>query len=61
MAKAPKKQTSAAVSGVASAVMRKEPVMPELAVPAHFYNELLRDAKTLAGSALSQDETKGQS
>lgn len=62
----PKRESSSAMSSIASAVLGM-PVKPGRTpvgldantgyVPADEYNALLRKAKELAGSVLSQDET----
>lgn len=48
-------ETSEAVASVAGRVLRMEPVQTERTVDA--FNALLKDAKTLAGSALTQHES----
>lgn len=53
------KETSSRVSGIAAKIMRHEPATPQTLSVGSF-NELLGDAKILAGSCLSQDETPGQ-
>lgn len=52
------KETSSRVSSIASTILSCEPTTAP-ATPEE-YNSLLAIAKTLAGSALSQDETPGQ-
>lgn len=56
------RETSSRVSSIASNILQREPAQgiasPEANVSA--YNSLLADAKILAGSCLSQDETTGQ-
>ena len=52
------KETSSRVSSIAGTILNSEPATDN--VPATQYNYLLDQAKTLAGSALSQDETPGQ-
>ena len=53
------KETSSEISTIASAIMRRKPARNNL-VDAAVYNSLLADAQRVAGSALSQDQTKGQ-
>lgn len=53
------KQTSSRVSTIAAKVLRAKPRTVGDASEAYF-NELLADAKILAGSCMSQDETPGQ-
>lgn len=65
------RETSSSISTLAALVLQMRPqdgrsrnMIPEaendLFVPAQQYNELLHDAKRIAGSALSQDQTPGQ-
>lgn len=54
------KETSSRVSSIAAHILKLEPFQPTSDVDAEDYNILLDQAKTLAGSALSQDETPGQ-
>lgn len=65
LAKAGYRKSSPQVSSLAARLLRQE--MPPLeqfqempALMRDAYAELLGDAKRLAGSVLSQDETKGQ-
>jgi hypothetical protein len=53
------KETSARVSTIAANVLDLEPFTVDT-IPASVYNGLLTDAKSLAGSCMSQDETPGQ-
>jgi hypothetical protein len=53
------KETSSAISTLASHVLQMDPTTATSVSDTQF-NQLLRSAKTLAGSALSQDETPGQ-
>jgi hypothetical protein len=53
------KETSSRVSTIAATVLAIKPV-PAGAVDFIVFNELLADAKALAGSCMSQDETPGQ-
>lgn len=53
------KETSSRVSSIAAAILRAPLRKVGDASEEHF-NELLSDAKILAGSVLSQDETPGQ-
>lgn len=52
------KQTSGDVSSVAAHILAMKPAQGTAPSP-NQYNSLLANAKTVAGSALSQDETKG--
>jgi hypothetical protein len=54
------RQSSSAVSSIAARVLRRKLFNATSDVTAEDYNALLADAKALAGSVLSQDETKGQ-
>lgn len=54
------KQTSSRVSTIAANILQIEDWGDPAQVPATEYNNLLADAKILAGSVLSQDETPGQ-
>jgi hypothetical protein len=54
-----RKQSSSAVSSVASRVLKARAATGET-VATGLFNDLLADAKALAGSVLSQDEVKGQ-
>lgn len=56
---APKKRSSPEISSLAGSILRI-PVRKSALVDVEAYNALLRDAKRLAASVLSQDETKGQ-
>lgn len=54
------KQSSEELSSLAGRVLNIEPIGPAFVDVDHLsemYNELLADAKRLAGSVLSQDET----
>lgn len=53
------KQTSARVSSIASRILKMEPETKTFPLQTD-YNSLLHDAKTLAASALGQDEHAGQ-
>jgi hypothetical protein len=53
------KKSSSAMSSIAAKVLRAKLATGD-AVDRDSYNALLADAKALAGSVLSQDETKGQ-
>jgi len=53
------KESSSEASTVASRILRRKPT-EKPHISAHDYNLLLADAKMLAGSVMSQDETKGQ-
>lgn len=53
------KETSSRVSTIAAKIMRAKPRNMGNTEDQHF-NELLEDAKTLAGSCMSQDETPGR-
>lgn len=55
----PRKTSRSAISSIASRVLRARAATKD-AVGRDDYNALLADAKALAGSVLSQDETKGQ-
>ncbi len=52
----PKKESSDAMSSLAASVLRRKPATDKSAA-GYSYNLLLADAKRLAGSVLSQDET----
>lgn len=54
------KETSSRVSTVASHVLKLDKYMDGDTVPASRFNDLLDYAQTLAGSAMSQDQTPGQ-
>jgi hypothetical protein len=54
-----RKQSRSPVSSIASRVLRAKAATGETVATGRF-NDLLADAKALAGSVLSQDETKGQ-
>jgi len=56
-----RKETSPRVSSIAAGILRMKPmtVSPDRE-PVREFNDLLEKAKTVAGSALSQDETPGQ-
>lgn len=48
-------ETSAEIASIAARVLNKRPAVMSM-VTAHAYNNLLSDAKRLAGSALTQRE-----
>lgn len=52
------KETSADISALAARTLRRKPARARM-VDGGTYNDLLEDAQRLAGSALSQDETRG--
>lgn len=54
------KETSSSVSSLAAHVLAMEPSTDTTVILSARFNALLENAKTLAGSALSQDETPGQ-
>lgn len=54
------KQSSSAMSSIAARVLKMKLFTSRPDVSTDDYNALLADAKALAGSVLSQDETKGQ-
>jgi hypothetical protein len=54
------KKSSSAMSSIAGRVLKMKLFNATSDVSADDYNALLADAKALAGSVLSQDETKGQ-
>jgi hypothetical protein len=54
------KETSSRVSSIASTILSLNPVDNTTDVDGDDYNVLLDQAKILAGSCLSQDETPGQ-
>lgn len=55
----PRKETSPEISAIASKMLRRKDARTPL-VERSTYNELLAEARQLAASALSQDETKGR-
>lgn len=55
----PAKKSSSAVSSIAARILRMK-LAADGPIAVEDYNNLLAVAKTLAGSVLSQDETKGQ-
>lgn len=55
------KETSSRVSSIAAEILQIEPPVAGDAISAGSYNLLLEKAQTVAGSALVQDETPGQS
>lgn len=54
------RQSRSAMSSLAARVLRMKLLNATSDVSTDDYNALLADAKALAGSVLSQDETKGQ-
>lgn len=54
------KQTSSGVSTLAASILAMQPAPEGEEIDGIDYNTLLDHAKTLAGSAMSQDETPGQ-
>lgn len=54
------RETSDEISSLAANVLKLQPSDSRNAAEKKMYNDLLRDAKRLAGSALSQDQTPGK-
>jgi hypothetical protein len=54
------KETSSRVSTIAAHILNHAPIEPADSILADRFNTLLIDAKALAGSCMSQDETPGQ-
>jgi hypothetical protein len=54
------RQSSSAMSSIAARVLRMTIAKSGEFASANAFNALLADAKALAGSVLSQDETRGQ-